>query len=88
MAHNRYVEGRLRLRGILDGEDDSRRCQEQDNDNEDRDDRPCELDLGTPIDLRGFAVRISLPGSVPDDGESQQSPDHQKDPSGNGEDEQ
>ncbi len=78
VAYNRHVERGRRLRCVLDGEDHTCGGQEHHDDDNDRDDRPGQLDLRRTINLRRLGVTIFLDPEFPR-GIRPQAADHHQD---------
>src|SRR5215469_12400609 len=72
MTDNGDVEGSRRLWRVLNRVNDPGSCQKQDRDNQNRSDRPRQLDLGAAIDLGRLAVGIDSTASELDDRVRQQ----------------
>ena len=68
-----------RLRRVLDGVNHASRRREQDQDDQDRNDRPRQLDLRAAIHLRRFAIGVRRRGAELHDGVDQETRDDDED---------
>src|SRR3954466_6887737 len=77
------VEGCLGLWGVLNGEDDSGSCEEENNNNQERDYGPRKFDLSAAVDLSRLARWVCFSCSESKKDNREQPADNQKYPSRN-----